>query len=343
MAFSTASGRPRRRVLEGVVAVAASASSGILAACSSRRNRRAGGSAAAPAAMPAHHCPSAAGAPAARSPSARTTRTRSRRAPSQARRLLHAKTGVTGQGQHRRPRHVPGPDQLLSPGHARRRLHLVRRLPLRFFAAQGLADRHRATCGRRSAATTPTAFKFASTGDDGKQYFVPIYNYPWAVLYRKSLFAGEGLQSRPRSTSSSRSPSQMQADGLVPFAFADKDGWPAMGTFDILNMRHQRLRVPRRPDGRQGEVDRPEVTAVFKTWKDLLPFHQEGAPAGRGRTPRRRWSRRRPACTCSGCSCPSSSRRPVSRPPTSTSSRSRPRDPVRRREGASTPRSTASC
>ena len=24
------------------------------------------------------------------------------------------------------------------------------------------------------------AIKKASTGDDGKQYFVPLYNYPWA-------------------------------------------------------------------------------------------------------------------------------------------------------------------
>jgi multiple sugar transport system substrate-binding protein len=29
----------------------------------------------------------------------------------------------------------------------------------------------------------------------------------------------------------------MQADDLVPIAFADKDGWPAMGTFDQLNLR----------------------------------------------------------------------------------------------------------
>ena len=29
----------------------------------------------------------------------------------------------------------------------------------------------------------------------------------------------------------------MKKDGLSPIAFADKDGWPAMGTFDILNMR----------------------------------------------------------------------------------------------------------
>ena len=30
---------------------------------------------------------------------------------------------------------------------------------------------------------------------------------------------------------------KMKADGLIPIAFTDKDGWPAMGTFDILNMR----------------------------------------------------------------------------------------------------------
>ena len=34
-----------------------------------------------------------------------------------------------------------------------------------------------------------------------------------------------------------RSATQMKKDGLIPIAFADKDGWPAMGTFDILNMR----------------------------------------------------------------------------------------------------------
>jgi multiple sugar transport system substrate-binding protein len=30
---------------------------------------------------------------------------------------------------------------------------------------------------------------------------------------------------------------QMRKDGLVPIAMADKDGWPAQGTFDIINLR----------------------------------------------------------------------------------------------------------
>ena len=36
------------------------------------------------------------------------------------------------------------------------------------------------------------AFAQASTGLDGKKYFVPIYNYPWAVFYRRSLFKAKG-------------------------------------------------------------------------------------------------------------------------------------------------------
>ena len=35
-------------------------------------------------------------------------------------------------------------------------------------------------------------FRSASSGLDGKQYFVPFYFYPWAVHYRKSLFADMG-------------------------------------------------------------------------------------------------------------------------------------------------------
>jgi multiple sugar transport system substrate-binding protein len=69
----------------------------------------------------------------------------------------------------------------------------------------------------------------------------------------------------------------MKKDGLVPIAFADKDGWPAMGTFDILNMRmngydfHVSLMA-----GKEAWTD-PKVKAVFDTWKGLLPYHQDGS------------------------------------------------------------------
>ena len=38
------------------------------------------------------------------------------------------------------------------------------------------------------------ALKKASTGLDGKQYFIPFYYYPWAVFYRKSVFEKNGYQ-----------------------------------------------------------------------------------------------------------------------------------------------------
>ena len=44
--------------------------------------------------------------------------------------------------------------------------------------------------GRRQLHATPS--RLGSTGDDGKQYFIPIYYYPWAVFYRKSVFADKG-------------------------------------------------------------------------------------------------------------------------------------------------------
>jgi multiple sugar transport system substrate-binding protein len=69
----------------------------------------------------------------------------------------------------------------------------------------------------------------------------------------------------------------MQKAGYAPLGFADKDGWPAMGTFDILNLRingyqfHVDLMA-----GKQSWQD-PKVATVFNTWRELLPFHQSGA------------------------------------------------------------------
>ncbi|HEU4672593.1 MAG TPA: hypothetical protein VFS32_06830 [Candidatus Limnocylindrales bacterium] len=151
---------------------------------------------------------------------------------------------------------------------------------MRFFAAQGLAT-DISDVWSKVGSHFSDAFKVGSTGDDGKQYFIPIYNYPWAVFYRKSVFADKGYQIPATLDDLKSLSTQMQKDGLVPFAFGDKDGWPAMGTFDILDLRlngydfHVGLMA-----GKEKWTD-PKVQQVFTTWKELLPFHQEGAP---GRT-----------------------------------------------------------
>jgi multiple sugar transport system substrate-binding protein len=121
------------------------------------------------------------------------------------------------------------------------------------------------------------AVRAASTAADGQQYFVPISQYPWVVIYRKSLFNEKGY-TVPRTLSEFIALAQkMQADGLVPLAFGDKDGWPAMGTFDILDMRmngyqfHMDLMA-----GKEKWTD-PRVEGVFVQWAKLLPYFQSGA------------------------------------------------------------------
>jgi multiple sugar transport system substrate-binding protein len=149
---------------------------------------------------------------------------------------------------------------------------------MRFFAAKNLAgdisDIWKSFTGMSDA------LKTASTGDDGKQYFVPFTNYPWAIFYRPSVFKAKGYEVPKTLDALIALSKQMQKDGLSPIAFGDKDGWPAMGTFDQLNMRingfqfHMDLMAGKKP------WNGPEVKKVFDTWRSLLPYHQD-APLGR--------------------------------------------------------------
>ena len=124
------------------------------------------------------------------------------------------------------------------------------------------------------------SFKQASTASDGKQYFVPTSYYPWAVFYLKSTFEKGGYEPPTTLDELTTLMKKMQADGMTPFAFADKDGWPAMGTFDILNMRINGYDFHMQLMAGEAEWDSSEVTQVFDTWRGLLPYHQAD-PLGR--------------------------------------------------------------
>lgn len=150
---------------------------------------------------------------------------------------------------------------------------------MRFFAAQGLATDISDVWGKVGG-NYSDAFKVGSTGDDGKQYFVPIYNYPWAVFYRKSVFADKGYTPPTTLDEFKTLAAKMKTDGLIPMAFADKDGWPAMGTFDIINLRQNGYDFHVGLMAGTEKWSDPKTKKVFEVWKDLLPFYQEGA-AGR--------------------------------------------------------------
>lgn len=124
------------------------------------------------------------------------------------------------------------------------------------------------------------AFKTASTSTDGKQYLVPYDYYPWAVFYKKSLFEENGYEVPTKFDDFMTLMKDMQGKGITPFAFGDKDGWPAMGTFDILNMRLNGFDFHMSLMAGDEAWDSTEVKKVFETWGTLLPYHQED-PLGR--------------------------------------------------------------
>ena len=277
----------RRRVLGGIAGVGGlAAASALLAACSSSSSNSpaasaAGGGGAASAA------PSAAGggASAAASPGGEVTLGSNysdevpKKAMQAAADSFKAKTGINvkintvdhGTFQNQISSYLQGtPDDVWTWFSGFR---------MRFFAAQGLAMDISDVWSKLAPHYTD-AFKVGSTGDDGKQYFVPIYLYPWAVFYRKSVFQEKGYEIPTTFDALKTLATKIQKDGLVPFAFGDKDGWPAMGTFDILNLRlngydfHVNLMA-----GKEKWTD-PKVKTVFDTFKEILPFHQQGA-AGR--------------------------------------------------------------
>jgi multiple sugar transport system substrate-binding protein len=123
----------------------------------------------------------------------------------------------------------------------------------------------------------PPALQAASKGLDGHYYFVPIYNYPWAVFYRKSVFAAKGYTVPTTWDQFMTLIKKMKTDGLTPLAFTDKDGWPAMGTFDILNMRINGYAYHVRLMAGKESWDSPQVKAVFNQWTELMPYYSSGA------------------------------------------------------------------
>ncbi|GAA2211196.1 ABC transporter substrate-binding protein [Nonomuraea monospora] len=151
---------------------------------------------------------------------------------------------------------------------------------MQFFAEQGLAV-DISDVWQEIGGNYTQAFKDQSTGVDGKQYFIPFTYYPWAVFYRKSVWQEKGYEPPATLDEFTALARKMKADGLIPIAFADKDGWPAMGTFDILNLRtngydfHIALMA-----GKESWTD-PKVKQVFETWRGLMQYHQ---PAALGRT-----------------------------------------------------------
>ena len=151
---------------------------------------------------------------------------------------------------------------------------------MRFFASKGLATPIDDAWNDVKSNFTE-GFANSIKGDDGKAYAIPTSYYPWAIFYRKDVFQAGNYKVPTNWDDFKALCAQMKKDNLIPIAFADKDGWPAMGTFDILNLRlngyqfHVELCT-----GKQKWTDQ-RVTAVFKKWAEITQYY---SPAFAGLT-----------------------------------------------------------
>ncbi len=151
---------------------------------------------------------------------------------------------------------------------------------MRFFAAQDLLG-DVSSVWPALEGELGEGFKTASTGDDGKQYFVPWNYYAWGVHYRKSVFADNGWTPPTTFDELKTLAGEMEAAGITPFALGNDGFWPAMGTFDQLNFRINgyQFHVDLMAGKESWEDDK--VKEVFATWTELLPLTM---PDPNGRT-----------------------------------------------------------
>ncbi|WP_329034331.1 ABC transporter substrate-binding protein [Streptomyces sp. NBC_00178] len=123
------------------------------------------------------------------------------------------------------------------------------------------------------------AAKQLSKGTDGKYYFVPLYNYPWAVFYRKSVFKERGYTAPATWSQFVALAKRMKKDGLSPIAsgYGGGDSWSILGAFDYLNLRANGYDF--HMDLMHGNVawSDKRMSRVLDLWREIAPYYQPGA------------------------------------------------------------------
>lgn len=117
----------------------------------------------------------------------------------------------------------------------------------------------------------------ACTAGDGKAYLVPWNTYPWGVFYKKGVFEQYGYSVPTKWDELLSLCEAMKGDGLTPIAFADKETWPAFGTFDQINLRLNGYDFHMKLMAHEESWNQPKVLDVFEHWKAILPYHQENS------------------------------------------------------------------
>ena len=147
---------------------------------------------------------------------------------------------------------------------------------MQFFAKKGLATSINDVWAKIGSQFT-AGYKNASKGLDGKYYFVPTTWYPWAVMYRKSVFAAAGVDASKIITWDDflAACKKLQAAGLTPIALGDKGGWEAMGTFDFINFRTNGFQFHMDLTAGRAKWTDPRVQKTFANWATMFPYQNK--------------------------------------------------------------------
>lgn len=151
----------------------------------------------------------------------------------------------------------------------------------RFFAERGLISDVSDVWDSHFEGAFTDQVRRLCTADDGRQYMVPDSTAPWAVFHRRSLFEEHGYEVPATRGEFVELCERMRADGLEPLASGIREGWPAMGMFDHLNLRLNGPEFHLELLNGDHSWDSAEVRSVFGAWAELLPHHQPD-PLGRG-------------------------------------------------------------
>jgi multiple sugar transport system substrate-binding protein len=125
----------------------------------------------------------------------------------------------------------------------------------------------------------PRSYKVDSTAADGKQYLIPVARYPWAVMYRKSIFRAAGIDASTIITWADfiNACKIFKSKGLTPIALGDASGWEALGTFEFVNLRTNGFKFHRDLLSGRASWNDARVQKTFRNWESMFPYQNSNA------------------------------------------------------------------
>lgn len=150
----------------------------------------------------------------------------------------------------------------------------------RDYASKGLLlDVSDLWTGDGACAKFSPALKALSSGDDGKQIFVPTSYYWWSIFYRKSAFQEWGVKVPTTWDDFMALNDTLKTKGVSPLTCGTgSTAWMSSGWFDYLDLRINGAQFHRDLLAGKHSFDSAEVRKVMDTYATLIPYFD---PKGR--------------------------------------------------------------